>query len=371
MTRALGITLCIIAMCATGCASSQKPASPLTKVKQNSIRGIEHLAAEARRITETDYPRIRALLGAETDCPPFSIGFRKQLWIPYEGPGSGVAKGRNINFRIAKRTFATYRQRTIELSAERLRARPERLGEVVHHEITHFFQHYPTNTPSHWREGIADYVAHELAAEKSHCACNAMFPALTDGYACAAAFLQFLHDAYTTNTVPRLHQALSKGKSAEAFFHELTGREFSDLWTEFQSTSRYTPDARAAVTLREKVDATKSPDDAVELLQAFLSKRPGGEITVSAMRHVKTLADAKKIPAPPSRQFAIYKDELDQSPTFPARRIVHFDSHDNKTRYDYHLAKDSPATEWTLEKILLRDLRTGKIKSRPKSKPRN
>ena len=366
MNWALGLATCFLAVGFLGCASSQKSAVPLEKVNRNGIAGIERLAEEAREVTERDYAHVAAVLGEEGKGTPFSIQFRKSIWIPYEGHGSGRAGGRDFGLRIGKRTFASYRWRVIELSAERFLARPERLAKTVRHEIAHLFQPYPKGAPVFWVEGIAEYVAHELGAEKPDCFCDAKHPHYTDGYGCSAAFLQFLSETRDTNVVARLHRALLKGKKAEEFFLEQTGRPFVELWKEFEGSHRYTDAARAAVKLRENVGASKSHEEAFGLLMEFLRRAPGGGLTASAMEHVKALADAGVVASPDRWEVELQPDELEQSESFPARRVVHLDSGDRKKRYDYHLVKSASDEEWAVEEVLIRDLRTGRVLRRLK-----
>jgi hypothetical protein len=348
-----------------GCASGRVAGAPLEGVKRNGIAGIETFAREAREVAQKDYSRVASILG-ETNGAAFSIKFRKAIWIPYEGEGSGRTGGRDVRVGIGKRTFTSYRWRVIELSAERFLARPERLAKTVRHEMAHLFQAYPKGAPVFWVEGIAEFVAYELGGEATDCFCDAKFPHFTDGYGCAAAFLQFLRDRQGTNVVGRLHRAFLKGKSAEEFFATETGRAFGDLWKEFEGSHRYTADARAAVALREKVGASASEEEAFRLLMEFLRTLRGGELTASAIEHVKGLAERGAAARPEQWEVQLHPDELEQSDNFPARRVAHFDSKDRKRRYDYVLVKNAPDAEWMLENVLVRDLRNGRVTRRLK-----
>src|SRR5215218_8547526 len=79
MNRWSGLLVYVLSTFLAGCASTQKPAAPLTKVKQNGIPGIDGFAAQARQIVQSDYGRVHAILGGDGDATPFSIIFRESI----------------------------------------------------------------------------------------------------------------------------------------------------------------------------------------------------------------------------------------------------------------------------------------------------
>jgi hypothetical protein len=84
--------------------------------------------------------------------------------------------------------------------------------------MTHVAQRYAWGAPSHWTEGIADYISSKLGCTNdSSCAeCSRASPHYRAGYSCAAAFLLYVEATYNSNVVRELHTALRRGSQKGA-----------------------------------------------------------------------------------------------------------------------------------------------------------
>jgi hypothetical protein len=289
---AFGVLL-LLAACLAACSGPRSHSkAPVRRVQSGRISGIETLAREARKVGDEDFDKVRAVLSDESNSAPkhFVIRFRERLWIPLQGPTTGYARRLLVRWRSSdgSKTIALLDQQRIDLNAELLLRAPEHLPRVLRHEMTHLFQDYASGVPAYWREGIADFVAFSLSGETARdcLRCSAAFPHYDAGYRCAAALLRFIQDRYAVDVVPRLHNRLRKTADTDDFFLELTGKSLEELWSEFQETDRFTPEARIALQLREK---EKAPDHRLEVAKvftSFLTARPGGAITIDAIHHL-------------------------------------------------------------------------------------
>ena len=134
-----------------GCASSRPIVSTKNTPPGNaSVRKIDFseapevraLAERARQIGNEMYPKILALLAADSSKLPrqFDIVFKKSLVGNF-----GQTVGTTINLR-----------------AEWFAKNPDDLGETLIHEMSHVAQQYPSKAWVYCGEGIADYVCYKL-----------------------------------------------------------------------------------------------------------------------------------------------------------------------------------------------------------------
>lgn len=342
--------------------------SPLSKITADDNTGLEETIAEAERIAAADYPRVREVLDHPEDwkSPRFSIEFRDSLWIPYKGPTSGGTFARRFAYARSgeKPPIVFYQRRVIRLSPELLRD-SGRLEQVLRHEMVHLFQDYAPGAPSYWREGIADYTAYVLSGKTGSetVCCGGPSPHYESGYTCAAAFLFHLEANYAPDTVQQLHRHLLVGKYSPDFFEKLTGKTLPDLWTEFQTTERFPPEARLALELRETMTSRGNDQPSISVsIETTLLSQPGGALTLEAIYFVLERNKSGEVIGPKARTGLIIleKEDLNQTETFPANRQVHLLTSDKKERFDYALRKDSPDSPWTIESILPRDNKTGR-----------
>jgi hypothetical protein len=147
--------------------------------------------------------------------------------------------------------------------------------------------------PTYWAEGIADYVCVKLGITNGMpCAeCNSVFPAYTDGYSCAGAFLLYLERTYNPRIVAQLNNALRRSRYSDEFFFQTTGKDLPMLWMEFRQTEAFTPAAARMLRLQEALGFVegKAPKDINLRLKTYLDEH--------ADEHTKQMMSAAHVPA--------------------------------------------------------------------------
>ena len=177
---------------------------------------------------------------------------------------------------------------------------------ILIHEMAHVAQHYArpiigkwlvytSRPPNCWQEGIADYVYFRLYRTNDQpCECGFRFPHYLNGYSCAAAFLLYLEKAYNSNVVRQLNTVLRKGDYSDDFFLKTTGKALGELWTEFQQTPEFTPNAARMLELQESLGFVggKPPKDFNARFQSLLNQ-PTNAVTKELLK-VSSLPGIKK-----------------------------------------------------------------------------
>src|SRR5205823_14557500 len=135
----------------------------------------------------------------------------------------------------------------IHIAANWVRSHPNDFGMVIH-ELTHLVQRYPRNRgpQAGWLvEGIADYVRlgyfEPLLPRPRIDFIKARY---TDAYKTTAIFLLWLEGKYGADLVPKLNAALRAGHYSDALFQQATGKEVTQLWSDFATAQGAAKQAR-------------------------------------------------------------------------------------------------------------------------------
>jgi hypothetical protein len=284
-----------------GCASVSvrstrgRENEPVGKVIWQKSSGLDGAASHAREIGNTAYPRVLSLL--------------------LEDPATAPAQFDIIFTHLKSRdTALTHLQRTnskrarIFINSDYFMPGREhwdgtnyaRLEMVLIHEMAHVAQQIPTNMPSYWTEGVADYVRYKLGYSNNWygAECSAEYPNYRSGYCCTAAFLLFFEANEGPEVVRRLNGTLRNGSYSDDFFEEATGRTLAEWWAEFERTGAYTASAAKMTRLENALGYVngKPPPDIEARFDAWVRRLPGGHDTADALRYVKTLAQKGSLP---------------------------------------------------------------------------
>ena len=278
-----------VALHLCGCASGRPIVSTNDTPPGNaSVRKVDFseapearaLAEHARRIGNEMYPKILALLAADSSKLPrqFDIVFKKSLVGNF-----GQSVGTTINLR-----------------AEWFAKNPTDLDEKLIHEMSHVAQQYPSKAWDYWGEGIADYVCYKLGYtnEWNWPHCSFEHPHYTSGYCCAGAFLMFVDATYGSNAVRQLNGELRRGSYSDSFFAKATGKSMDALWTEFQKTPAFTPVAAETLELQAELGYVNGqpPKDIGRRMTAYLLQQPGGALTLEAREFLAKLIENDQLP---------------------------------------------------------------------------
>jgi hypothetical protein len=343
---------------------------------------MKDLAERARQLGNTVYPKVCALLAdGDTDFPrQFDIQFKKRL------PNGNIADS-PIN-----------RIRLNATCADLLSGKPAEFDQVVVHEMAHVAQYYCRpllgrwiaynhNPPSHWVEGIADYVCFKLGETNGlRCAqCDFISPDFRSGYSCAGAFLLYVEKTYHSNIVRQLNTRLRHGGYSDEFFASVTGKGLPELWAEFQQTAAFTPNAARMLEFRQSLGYVngKPPKDIAQRFNALVDQRadtltkdllkcarvqglaaravqtrmalylystqPGGTAEAFLMKLQKN----GKVPGFGEGEKGAFTGLLrpgDLTATFPANRSFTATKRGDSSRYRYAVARDSEDGEWRLQR---------------------
>jgi hypothetical protein len=218
------LSLAIVCLC--GCAGTIN-APPVRKV--TSTKNMRQFELRARQLGNETYPKIVELLDDRSPRVPrqFSIVFKP---LKSENTAETHVPKRAIfaNSDYLSTNSTTY------------------FDNVLVHEMTHLLQPYPTNAPSYWVEGIADYVRYKLGFTNGieGPLCSASYPHYTAGYQCAGAFLLYIDATYGLPLVRKLHRDLRDNCYSDAVFAVMTGKSLAELWADFQQTPAFPGVAR-------------------------------------------------------------------------------------------------------------------------------
>ncbi|HEY0454954.1 MAG TPA: basic secretory protein-like protein [Verrucomicrobiae bacterium] len=336
-----------------GSVSAADPIDFIGTIDTSRAPEMRNLAADARRIANAAYPRIKELFASLDSKFPkrFDITFEKKL----KRDNRGVTHGNKIT-----------------LSAEWLAQNPNSLGYVLTHEIAHVAQNYKwyraPKTPFYWVEGLADYACYKIGETNDWWCpeCGAEYPHYTSGYRCTVAFLLFLDATFGPAIVRQLNQALARGTFSESFFRQNTGSSLDQLWLSFQKTAAFKPEAVGAYKLQQTLGlaGTRPGKNISDRAMAFLKKKPGGALTLAAGEYLHGLFEKDKLPGfarkdakKPAGEnrftLGLEANELlraAESDALPATRCFYGQVNKEQTKLYYVVVRESKDSSWRLQK---------------------
>jgi hypothetical protein len=331
-------------------AGLSSPPEPVRRVDIRETPGLEPLAQRARQIA---YPKILQLLDDGSAPRQFDITFKKCLG----GENMGLARGNRIF--LGTEWFT----RSAE-DPEWFAKDPTNLDTVLVHEVAHVAQQAGGDAPSHWVEGVADYLLYKLGHTNGWSGphCSAEYPHYTSGYCCTGAFLLYLDAIYGTQVIQKLNRALRRGDYSDALFAQATGKPLETLWAEFERTPFVSALARQLNQLRASlgyVNGQPPPDFA-----ARLRRVPGGDLTLEAAAALKGFKAGGRLPGfgGPDRtrrkhqaMISAAMDALDlipdpHAPPGPVTRTFYCRRSGDDATYHYVLARSSTDGSWRLDK---------------------
>ena len=340
-----------VALHLCGCASGRPIVSTndtppgnasVRKVDFSEAPALKELADHARRVGNEMYPKILALLAADSSKLPrqFDIVFKKSLVGNF-----GQSVGTTINLR-----------------AEWFAKNPTDLDEKLIHEMSHVAQQYPSKAWDYWGEGIADYVCYKLGHTNEwiwpHCSFE--YPHYTSGYCCAGAFLMFVDATYGPHVVRQLNAELRRGSYSDLFFAKATGKSVDELWAEFQKTPAFTSIAAETLKLQAGLGYVNGqpPKDISRRLTAYLQQQSGGALTLEATDFVAKLVENDQLPGiwkSHGRGFSwgIGGPNLGKesgSAAYPACRTFCGRKTDDPSTYNYIVVRPSKQGGWKLQR---------------------
>lgn len=296
MTKGWAISLALFAAAGSLTANPREKVTAPATVRHIDLLDAPEakaLARRARQIGDAVYPQIVKLFDTGGPQPPaqFDIVFRRHLSLPQVRDGG--------------EPFGYACRGTVFLNASLLCPKPDDFEAVLVHEMTHVaqdyphmacrhawqyyghyvgfklahpFRGYPSQPPSYWVEGLADYVCAKLGHTNSmDCPqCNESFPHYQSGYSCASAFLLYIDDTYGTEVIRQLNAALRRGVYAEDFFATATGKPLPALWEDFQKTKAFKPIAGDFNTLHEALNVASHPTarEMPALINNYFARNP-------------------------------------------------------------------------------------------------
>lgn len=151
---------------------------------------------------------------------------------------------------------------------------PAYIDVVLIHEMTHLVQRYGwRHAPSHWVEGLADYVPAKMGFSKGRLS-NFGSLHYSSGYSSAAAFLLSLDGKYGAEVVQALNRSLRERDYTDAFFRSATGQDLEGLWADYRRTLAYRASAELVDQLyRElKLDGTESQRVKTARLERYIDR---------------------------------------------------------------------------------------------------
>ncbi len=378
----MGLVAALLCSCSTASRHGLVETAPVRRVDFRQAPELKDLAERARQLGNLLYPQVCALLADGDAAFPrqFDIEFKRKL-----------PRGRTGDSPIG-------RIRLSAAHADQFREKPGLFDQVLVHEMTHVAQHYDRrilgrwlsyshDAPLHWREGIADYVCFQLGqTNEARCAqCDLLYPDLHNGYSCAGAFLLYVERTYNSNIVRQLNTRLRDGGYSEAFFAKVTGRTLPELWSEFQQTAAFTPDAARMLELQQSLGYVngKPPKDVMQRLDALEDQRADA-FTKDLMRSARIWGQAKadiqprlalflyftqpggtaeaflvrlkkagKVPGFTEGEKGTLSGALrpgDLGTAFPTHRGFTAIKRDDPSRYHYEVARDSAEGDWQLRR---------------------
>jgi hypothetical protein len=218
----IAIVLASALLCSSGRAEA--PAAQVIQVPRfeadtSQVPDLQPWGRAAEALCQSWYPKIVTILrmdDTQRPLPPVvKIIFEKEMrGVAYAGGGE------------------------IHIAANWVRRNPNDFGMVAH-ELTHLVQRYPRSRAGWLVEGIADYVRlqhFEPALERPRI--DFTKAKHTDAYKTTASFLIWLESKHGEDFVPKLSASLRAGDYTDARFKELTGKEVTELWTDFAAAQQ-------------------------------------------------------------------------------------------------------------------------------------
>ncbi len=316
------------------------------KVDLSLAPEMKELAGRARQLGNEMYPKALGLLTDEPGKLPrqFDIVFKQRL-SSREFRGTGTLPG----------CVGGWRGTTIYLDAQWFALNPTNFDSIFIHEMAHVAQQYPRKAPSHWQEGIADYVSAKLlCTNESHCAeCSNISPHYRSGYSCAAAFLLYVEQTHNSNVVRQLQSALRRGSYNDAFFTKATGRTLDQLWDEFKTTPAYKPSADEAIKFYKSLGYTNGAT--LKQLRARFKQQPGGALTLEAQEFLSGLGFKRQLPgfrkgeSGPSTIRVVMPKET-KPDVYPVSRTFDSSIEGKETVYHYVVVRASRHSAWKLQR---------------------
>lgn len=187
---------------------------PLFEADTSQVPELQPWGRAAEALCQVWYPKIVAALQSDDSEKPLPPVVK----IVFEKDMKGVAHVAGVTMHIA---------------AHWVKSHPNDFGMVIH-ELTHLVQRYPSYEAGWLVEGIADYVrAKFFEPQLVPPRINFEKAKYTDAYKTTAAFLIWVEANYDKALVSRLHAALRNRKYADSLFKDYTGKDVTQLWTEF------------------------------------------------------------------------------------------------------------------------------------------
>lgn len=198
---------------------------PQFEADTSQVPDLQPWGRAAEALCQVWYPRIVDLLQSDDSVRPLP----PRVKITFEKDMKGVAYVTGTEMHIA---------------ADWVRAHPNDMGMVIH-ELTHLVQRYDRAGSGWLVEGIADYIrAKYFEPALATPRINFDKAKYTDSYKTTAAFLIWTEKKYGADLVPTLHSLLRERMYSDASFKEFTGKDVSQLWSEFAEATRTTATAK-------------------------------------------------------------------------------------------------------------------------------
>ena len=354
MTKSGALCLAGVIVAFCSCTSIPSVESPVRKVHISKAPEAREFAEVVRREGNELYPKILELLAEDPLKPPrhFEIVFKR------------LKSGNNGETDV--------RHAKIYINSDYLRHNPSNatwkaniitnVQMLLIHEMAHLTQPYRYDkAPAYWTEGIADYARYKLGYTNGWgCPeCSIEYPHYTSGYWCAGAFLLFLDAQFGSDVVRALNAELCRGSYSSNFFIKATGKELSQWWSEFQTTSAYKPVATEVYAIHKILGFVngKPPKDLASRAVAYLRQTSGGRYTEEAGEFLKQKILKHQLPGiePEHSSGHLGIDALDMvreagNQTFPLTRTFFCKQNGDLSKYHYIVVRHSKQESWKLEK---------------------
>jgi Peptidase of plants and bacteria len=379
-SRVACVALVLLCSCTTPPPDQARPSS-VRKVDFSAAQEYEAFAGHVRKVGNQMYPQVCALLSDGKTSFPLHFDVWLKPKLPKGNPGETRMSGIFLDTSYLKNGEDDLRY----------------FDHVLIHELAHVAQHYSrpivgswvvytSRPPNCWQEGIADYVYFKLCETNDQpCGCGLRFPHYLSGYSCAAAFLLYLENTYSSNVVRQLNAVLRRGDYSDEFFLKTTGKKLPDLWAEFQQTSAFTLNAARMLELQKTLGYVdgKPPKDIVSRFQSFINQatnaatkemlrlsslsflKKGHETTGLAAflyfsqpggtpeTYVISLQQENRLPGIDNAQETELSSRLklsDMDPKYPCARNFTATRRGDPFTYHYAVFSPSPNADWKLQR---------------------
>lgn len=183
------------------------------KLDTSEVPHLQDWGNDAKDLIIRWHPRINNLLATKGVTPPRSITLNLHKTDKGVGSTSGT---------------------TISVSSHWIEKHPEDLG-LVHHELVHVIQDYPSGDPWWVTEGIADYLRWGVYEGKQ----QDWFPRPKEkqgykkGYRVTAGFFLWIESDASPGIVKQLNTAMRNGEYSDMIFDRETGKSLDELWNSY------------------------------------------------------------------------------------------------------------------------------------------